>query len=267
MLFGSKSTPLQNKAPVQNQFTVLAAHYDELMDIVPYDSWAEYIELLWEIAGVKPQRILDCACGTGNVSFEMAQRGLDVIGVDLSAAMIEAAQLKAASTPLPVGSVEFHQADLTNFDLGKKFPAATCLYDSFNYILEPEQLQRAFAQIANHLEPDGIFIFDLNAPHAFEANLFTQRNRSPQRNLHYDWKARYDASTRLCEVTMQFERTDENGKVEIFSEVHRERSYSRTEINAMLIATGWEVMKAYDAYTLNPPHEKSERWYFVARRI
>jgi SAM-dependent methyltransferase len=273
-VFRPRTTPQQNSALNQSvtrkeQFTVLAPHYDELMQVVPYTAWVEYVALLFEIAGVKPCTVLDCACGTGNVSFELAQQGLNVTGVDISTGMIEAAQAKSKSTPLLTsgGSVKFLQTDLTSFDLNEKFDAATCLYDSFNYILKPEQLQRAFAEIAKHINPGGVLIFDLNTPHAFEANLFTQRNRNPKLNLHYDWRARYDASTRLCEVTMLFERRNEEGTIETFSEVHRERSYSRAEINAMLIQTGWEVLKVYDAYTLNPPHEKSERWYFVARRL
>lgn len=264
-MFSSLKNPLARESTAETQFTVLAPHYDELMDIVPYAAWVEYVLLLWEIVEVKPQRILDCACGTGNVSFELARHGLEVTGVDISAAMIEAAQEKTWSTPL-LHPLNFICADLTEFDLGKKFDAATCLYDSFNYILEPEKLGQAFARIASHLEAGGVFVFDMNTPWAFEANLFSQRNHDPRKNLHYDWKARFNPSTRLCEVTMHFERKSQNGATEKFSEKHTERAYSQSEVTALLIQNGWEVLKVYDAYTLNSPHDRSERWYFVARK-
>jgi len=251
------------------QFTDLAPHYDELMQVVPYDSWAEYIELLFDIAEVKPNSILDCACGTGNVSFELAKIGYDVTGVDISAGMIERAQAKAESisrnarsTPLPA---RFAQADLSDFNLKQKFDGATCLYDSFNYILEADKLQAAFQCIANHVRLGGVFVFDMNAPWAFEANLFTQRNLDPRKNLHYEWHAAYDTSTRICDVTMQFTRKTLSG-TEQFSEVHRERAYNRDEVESMLSQSGWKLLKSYDAFTLNQPHDRSERWYFLALR-
>lgn len=262
-MFRSQSTPLQSQAPLDRQFTSLAAHYDELMEIVPYPTWVEYVQLLFAIANAQPRTVLDCACGTGNVSFELAKNGYNVTGVDLSTAMIEAAQDKARNSPLPV---RFSVGDLAEFELGESFDAATCLYDSFNYILEAEKLQRAFERIAAHIKPGGIFVFDMNTPWAFEANLFTQRNRNPQRNLHYDWSARYDASTRICEVTMLFERKCEKAVSVKFSEVHRERAYSRAEVTALLTQSGWRLLKAYDAYSTNPPHARSERWFFVAER-
>ena len=262
------SNPVAASTPA-TQYTNLAPHYDELMDIVPYGAWVEYVLLLFEIAEAKPKTILDCACGTGNVSFELAARGYDVTGVDISEGMISTAQAKVQalakqqSTPLPR---EFIQADLTDFNLGKKFDAATCLYDSFNYILESEKLESAFRHIAAHIETDGVFVFDMNAPWAFEADLFTQRSRDPQSQLHYNWHADYDRSTRICEVSMLFERQTPTG-IEQFSEIHRERAYPLSEVTAMLVRSGWKLLKVYDAYTLNAPHAPSERWYFLAQRV
>ena len=258
------------------QFTALAPHYDELMQVVPYPAWAEYIQLLFGIAEAKPHSILDCACGTGNVSFALASLGYEVTGVDISAGMIEAAQTKVQSITIDStrlnarrGSTpstpRFIQGDLSDFDLNEKFDAATCLYDSFNYILEPEILQAAFGRIASHMRSGGIFIFDLNTPWAFEANLFTQRNFDPKKNLHYEWHSRFNPLTRICEVTMQFTRRNSNDTQQ-FSEVHRERAYEREEVNEMLMQSGWNLLKTYDAYTLNQPHDRSERWYFLARR-
>ena len=261
-----KTLPGTGSTPA-TQFTDLAPHYDELMKVVPYAAWAEYIQLLFQIANVAPQSILDCACGTGNVSFELASRSYDVTGVDISAAMIAKAQGKSGSTPsgttLPKRFVE---ADLSSFNLGEKFDAATCLYDSFNYILEPEKLLAAFNCIASHIRHGGVFIFDMNAPWAFEANLFTQRDFNPMKNLHYEWHSQYQPSTRICEVTMQFKRVTDEG-TQLFSEVHRERAYAREEVETMLAQSGWKLLKTYDAYTMNLPHDRSERWYFLAQLI
>jgi len=247
------------------QFGVLATHYDELMDVVPYDEWVEYVLLLFSFVGHKPRCVLDCACGTGNVSFGLAEQGLEVTGVDLSGDMIAVAQAKAADRQ-PALPLRFVQADLSDFHLGQTFDSTTCLYDSLNYILDPAALRAAFGCIARHVEPGGVFVFDMNSVHALTADLFTQRNRDPRKTLHYDWQANFDPTTRVCTVQMEFLRTLSDGRIERFYEMHRERAYDLAEIEAMLTATGWQVLHTFDAYTLNRPHQRSERWFFVALR-
>lgn len=246
------------------QFQELAPHYDELMDIVPYDFWAEYVMTLFNFVGHRPERLLDCACGTGNLSYELAKYGLQVTGVDLSQPMILQAENKAKNENLPY-PIEFHQSDLTSFQLERTFDAATCLYDSLNYILSDDELHKAFACIRNHVGKDGIFIFDFNSTWAFEANLFTQRSRKGNSAFEYEWKASFDATTRICTVEMDFKKKIDSASNLVFHEVHRERAYSIQEIKTIAVKSGWDVLHIFDAYTLNRPHQRSERWFFVAR--
>ncbi len=260
------------------QFGPLAPHYDELMEVVPYDAWVDYVSTLFLWAEHTPHRVLDCACGTGNVSFEMARRGWNVTGIDLSREMIQVAQQKAQSfAPDDAESQQFVSGDfspaprfvcddLTTFDLGETFDSATCLYDSLNYILEPQKLQAAFVHIAAHVQSGGVFVFDMNSDWAFKADLFTQRNLDPRKNLNYEWQADFDTNSRICSVQMEFRR-QVDGRIETFHETHREYAYELSEVKAMLQATGWNLLHAFDAYTMNPPHARSERWYFVARRF
>ncbi|RYX85735.1 class I SAM-dependent methyltransferase [bacterium] len=248
------------------QFSALAPHYDELMDIVDYDAWADYVFLLFQIVQHDAKKCLDCACGTGNLSFELAKSELEVVGVDIAPKMIEVAQHKVESSEFR-SHLRFVEADLTDFDLGEKFDCATCLYDSLNYILAPEKLQAAFACIARHVEVGGVFVFDMNTPFALTQDLFTQANFDPRKRLHYNWQASYDPKTHITSVQMEFSRQVGTGDPELFHEVHRERAYSANEVRAMLEETGWEVERLYDAYTINLPHAQSERWFWVARRV
>lgn len=254
-----------------SQFGPLAPHYDELMQVVPYDEWAEYVMTLYTFSNHEPHRVLDCACGTGNVSFELAKCGLEVVGVDIAEAMIEQAQAKLeitkASGEKNAEKVSFILDDLTTFDLNDKFDSASCLYDSLNYILDPEKLRAAFARIAAHMLPGGVFVFDMNSDYAFRADLFSQSNMDPRKNLHYHWKAVLNEETHICSVKMRFTRKLADGSTETFEETHQERAYTRPEVEQMLRETGWELLYAFDAYTLNPPHGESERWNFVAQKI
>jgi ubiquinone/menaquinone biosynthesis C-methylase UbiE len=246
------------------QFQDLAAHYDELMDVVPYDFWAEYVMTLFEFVGHVPTELLDCACGTGNLSFELAKLGLHVTGVDLSSPMILQARQKAAQSNLPY-EIQFYEGDLSNFELGTTFDSATCLYDSLNYILDNKTLTSAFAQIRKHVKPGGIFVFDFNSQWAFEANLFTQSSHKPTKSLQYEWFAKFDEKTRICTVQMKFLRKDKEGNMIEFHETHKERAYAIPEIEEMLKKTDWKLLHTFDAYTLHRPHARSERWFFVAQ--
>ena len=53
------------------QFALL---YDELMNDVPYDKWVEFTEESLQQADMKEAKILDVACGTGNVTPAACKR-------------------------------------------------------------------------------------------------------------------------------------------------------------------------------------------------
>lgn len=245
------------------QYTSLAPYYDELMAAVPYQGWVEYVELLLSLEDHQARRVLDCACGTGNVSFLLEAQGYEVTGVDLSQAMIQVALAKAQTRH---SGVRFLQRDLAALDLAERFDTATCLYDSLNYVLEAEHLQAVFVAIARHLEPGGIFIFDMNSEYSFEADLFSQQSRDARKALQYDWRAEFDAVTRICTVSMDFRKRLPDGSICLFHEVHQEKAYRLDDVKQYLRGAGLKPLRVFDAYTLNRPYAQSERWYFVAQR-
>ncbi|HXG24606.1 MAG TPA: class I SAM-dependent methyltransferase, partial [Chthonomonadales bacterium] len=88
--------------PGSSAFTAIAPYYDVLMRDVPYRSWVRYVQRLLEVRGVWPHRVLDLACGTGNVAEVLAMLGYEVVGVDISEPMIAEARRKAAQHCLPI---------------------------------------------------------------------------------------------------------------------------------------------------------------------
>ena len=72
--------------------------YDEFMQTIPADEWADYIEQLFEKHQLRPHLVLDLACGTGSLALELNQRGYDMIGVDGSEEMLQQAGEKAENT-------------------------------------------------------------------------------------------------------------------------------------------------------------------------
>ena len=69
-------------------YTGFAEVYDEFMDNVPYEAWAEYLVELLKEAGISDGLVLDLGCGTGAMTRRLKDAGYDMIGVDLSADML-----------------------------------------------------------------------------------------------------------------------------------------------------------------------------------
>lgn len=246
------------------QFTALAPYYDELMACVPYAMWVDYVELLFRMAGAKPSQVVDLACGTGNVTFELASRGYETTGVDSSAAMLRQAERKRKERG--VSGARFLRQDLRNLDLPEGFDAAVCLYDSLNYILEEGGLLAAFRGVRRCLRRGGLFVCDFNSVYALEADLFSQDNLGSKEPLKHCWRSHYEPRTRLCEVEMYF-RLERNGEEPLyFREKHLERAYDLDQIEVLFGRAGLERVHTFDAYTTSRPHRRSERWFFVCRR-
>ncbi len=258
--------------PVADEFTLLPRYYDELMQGVPYSTWVHYIvDLLNRIDDAfKFQRVLELACGTGTVALEFAQRGHQVVGVDISPGMIQIACKKARKLGLS-SRAKFYIQDIAELDLPEEepFDLAVCLFDSLNYITDPNRLVKVFARTYSHLRFGGYFVFDLNSEYALRENLFDQDNLDADESkttLYYYWRSHYYENKRLCRVDMWFAVKDEKGNFLRFKEIHWQRAYSIDEVRRMAETAGWDWVKVLDAYTYRPPAATSERWYFVLRR-
>ena len=103
-------------------------------------------------------RFLDVACGTG-AHIPHLRFAYQIEGLDLDEGMLGIAR---ESNP----GIPFHQGDMTNFDLGKRFDIVACLFSSIAYVRTPELLSKTIATPARHLKPAGVlFIEPFIAPY------------------------------------------------------------------------------------------------------
>jgi ubiquinone/menaquinone biosynthesis C-methylase UbiE len=258
-------TSADSQAPEDpNQFKAVASVYDHLMQSVPYADWVVYLRRLLETRAARPRRILDLACGTGNVTELLAEAGYSMTGVDIAADMITEARRKAAARGQ---SIAYHVQDAGLLDLpGERFDLCISLFDSLNYITDPAHLQRAFERVALHLTRNGLFIFDLNSDLALREHFFDQSNLKADEPLRYDWRSDYYPETRLCRVHMQFWAQEPDGSERYFEEDHWQYAYTTDEIKQMLATAGFEDINCYQAYTLRAVNRATDRIFYVARK-
>jgi SAM-dependent methyltransferase len=244
------------ETPAADAFELIGAYYDQLMQGVPYTDWVDYVEKLLDRFDARPQVALDLACGTGRVGAEMARRGYRAFGVDLSEGMariaVEQGRLRAAVQDARALGLR-----------GETFDLVVSLYDSLNYVLEPEGLLNCFRGVSHCLRGEGIFIFDLNTIRALALDLFTQNNLRSREPLLYSWRSRWDADARVCTVDMWFKWRG-GGPEREFAEVHRQRGYADDEVRRLLQAADLKLYAVYNAYTFDPPNALSTRVFYIA---
>lgn len=118
-------------------------------------------EVAWyrRFAATADGPVLELACGTGRLACRLAEAGCEVVGMDLSEAMLARARADLAGLPANVRSrVELVRGDMTNFDLHRTFPL---IYIADNSIRELDTLAEyhAFLRcVARHLDPGGVFL-------------------------------------------------------------------------------------------------------------
>ena len=125
-----------------------------------YDWCFEFIEKAIQDYADKPESILELACGTGNILQHFAGK-YDISGLDISTSQLEYARKKLPDTPL-------FQGDMSEFNLHRKYDVILCMFDSINHILKYEGWVNTFKCVRNHLNPHGIFMFDMNTHERLE---------------------------------------------------------------------------------------------------
>lgn len=142
--------------PALAAYDGLAPHYDAFTAGTDNERWLGLLEQLAVEHGLRGQRLLDVACGTGNSFLRMLERGYEVVGCDLSPEMVARAREKARQ------AADVFVADMRRLPERGPFDLITCLDDAVNYLLTPEDLRSALAGFARNLGPGGIAIFDAN---------------------------------------------------------------------------------------------------------
>ena len=138
----------------------LASWYDQLTGDVPYEQFADFYEAEFARAGGEFRLVLDLCCGTGTLTYLMAQRGYELIAVDSSEDMLMQAREKAAEAETPP---LFLLQDAAELDLYGTVDAAYCSLDGMNYI-PPEDLPEVFHRLQLFVRPGGLLIFDIRTP-------------------------------------------------------------------------------------------------------
>ncbi len=257
-------------------YTSFAKVYDQFMDNVPYEEWAQYLRGVLEKHGIRDGLVLELGCGTGTMTELLSGYGYDMIGVDCSEEMLDAAMEKREESG---HDILYLLQDMREFELYGTVRAVVSVCDSINYILEEKELERVFRLVNNYLDPGGIFLFDFNTEYKYREVLGDCTIAEDREDCSFIWDNYYYEEEGINEYELiLFIRAGRDGSVpghenvrpgeelfRRFRETHLQRGYTLEQIQTALQNAGIEYLGAYDGDTKSGPHRQSERIYVVAR--
>jgi ubiquinone/menaquinone biosynthesis methyltransferase len=153
------ATPDAKGRYVRRLFSTIADRYDLITVLLSYGQDRRWKRKLALLASISPgARVLDLACGTGDITFELTARGAHAIGLDITPRMLELASAKRQDPINPM----FVAADMMALPFAPtQFDVVTAGYGIRNVpVLRP-----AIAEIYRVLKPGGLFLsLDFNRP-------------------------------------------------------------------------------------------------------
>ncbi len=245
-------------------YTGFAYVYDEYMDNIPYEEWAEYLISLLKEYGVSGDSVVaDLGCGTGTVTRILDSAGYDCIGIDMSEDMLSIASDKMYESGQ---QIIYTEQDMRDFGLPYAASACVSIGDSMNYITSKEDLECVFKCVYDNLDDGGVFIFDLKTIHFFKDVLSDNTYAQNRDDSAFIWDNTYEEDSRNNVYDLAVFVKDEDGKFDRFEEHHCQHGFEDEEVRSAAVASGLECIAVYDAFTHDSPKDVSERLYYIFKK-
>jgi SAM-dependent methyltransferase len=212
---------------------------------------------LMELGG--DARILDCPCGYGRHSLRLAQRGFQVVGVDLNGEELAAARRKAAGLP----GVAFVQHDMRHLAFEAEFDAVVNMFYSFGFFDSDDENMQVLRRFHRALAPGGRFLMhtDVNIPRIASGKYRLEEERRLRSGKKLQIRESYDAVHKR--VNGSWRLLDAHGVEEALTP-YSVRVYTFDEFAAWCRAAGFRSVTGYGSWDRAPLTDDSEDMIVVA---
>ena len=232
----------------------------------------------WQVMAIAGSNgLLELGCGTGRVLLPLARVGHHLTGLDLAAPMLEhcRANLQAES-PEVRDRVTLLEADMTSFDLDRRFRQIYCAFGTFHHLRTVEQQLACLERCCHHLLPRGTLILDLinpdPAPSSVTGDVPADADTpavivdwTDGRRIR-SWATVRDHHRTLqcndCEVT--YEIVEADGTTRRLTETFPMRLVYRYELEHLLARSGFRIVALYGDYDYSAFSDESLGMIVVA---
>lgn len=243
-------------------YEVFAGVYDACNEDANYETLAEQLLRRLRTHGIREGLVVDLGCGTGDLTLHLADAGYEMIGVDLSEEMLCVLQDKMAERD--IGGVLLLRQDLCHLDLYGTVQAAVSTFDTLNHIGPFEQFKAALSRCALFIEPDGLFMFDLNTPYKQEVVLANNRYTMENDEILLEWENHYYADRRATQIDLAITYKDDG---ETYMENFEEYAYTLQQIQDACGEAGLFIEEICDGETFGKVTPTSNRYLITARKL
>jgi ubiquinone/menaquinone biosynthesis C-methylase UbiE len=219
--------------------------------------------------------VLELGCGTGRITTAIADAGHRIVGLDISAKMLERAIEKRDALRRDARDrVHLVRGDMTEFELSEKFRTVIIPFRPFQHLLEIEDQMNCLHCVRRHLAPGGHLLVDffqtdperMHDPIFQRESLLTEYALPDGRHIALSERvAAFHRGLQRNEVEMIFNVTHPNGKHERLVMAWTLRYFFRYEVEHLLALCGFHIESEYGNFDESPLGNESPEMIFLAK--
>jgi len=251
-----------------NMYELIAPYYD-----LEHAGYQDDVDLYLNYAIAVGSPVLELGCGTGRLLEPLARRGIEVVGIDSSPAMLARARQHLQERNM-LKQVELIEADARGLHLNRRFRLAFVALNSFAQFTTRQDQRAVLAVIHEHLLPGGTLILDLpNADvHRYQqadGQLFHQgtwTDESQRTIVSHFIAATNDQEARVLHLTHFYDIHPQAGPLSRIVVENELALLSQGEAELLVESCGFQIGHLFGDYDLNPCADSTPRLIVVATR-
>lgn len=219
--------------------------------------------------------ILELCCGSGRVTRALLRVGFHVVGLDLSAPMLDRARQGIARLPRRFrDNAELMTGDMKDFALGRTFPLVVMAFNSFEHLYSRRDVERCLASIKAHMQPDGLLAFDVQMPDLAwllkdpDKQWARTRFRHPitKQKLCYSTNHVYDPFRQIALIRLYYEPLEPGPLKDTLVVNLSQRKFYPAELAALLHYSGFEVIRHHGDFAGDNLDELAQSQVLLCRQ-
>ncbi len=229
-----------------------------------YNSFDVDIPFYAKLAAAAGGPVCELACGTGRVTVPLAMGGVEIVGIDASRAMIDAAEERTRREGVPAGRIAFAEGDMRYPPDEGRFGLTIIPLHSLSHLPENDDVRTCLAGVHKSLKKGGRLALALHNPDP----AVLARDPDEVFRIHADLagvaayeSSRYDSARQLLDLSWFVETAQGTERLN-----YTLRMFFPLEIVALLECSGFTVEDRYGWYDETPFTGESGTHILVASK-